>query len=153
MKIFNKKVILIFFVALLNCSTNNTYKDIHDLVESVKKENQLSSYPELLIDGYNFNYELIKDKINLKGEEIGYYSFTNNKGKGILKVITKLPEIEKIKYENFYVELNNSQISFDEFQKVELSKITKKIYLSSEKLDDPKYENYEKVLIIYMTNE
>ena len=51
-------------------------------------------------------------------------------------------------FEKYYVELDNKKIDYEEFKNIELKNIKKKIYLSSEKLNEAKYAEYEKVIIL-----
>ena len=133
-----------------NCSENNSeYKTIDDLMEIIKKENNLKSYPELTVDGYDYNYKVLKGKIDIKKENIGYFKFVQNNENGVLNLITKLPDIQKSEFSKFYVELNNTQINFQEFKNIELKKIKKKILLPAEKLNDEKYDNYKIVILLF----
>ena len=118
-------------------------------MEIIKTENNLNSYPELTVDGYDYNYKILKGKIDIKKEDIGYFNFVQNNENGVLNLITKLPDIEKSEFSKFYVELNNTKINFHEFKNIELKKIQKKIYLPAEKLNDKKYDNYEKVILLF----
>jgi Fe-S cluster assembly ATPase SufC len=95
------------------------------------------------------NYKILKGKINLNKNDIGYFSFVENKKNGILRIITKLPEIEKTEFNKFYVELDNKKIDFNEFRSIKLKDIIKKISLPSEKLKEKKYNNYEKVILLF----
>jgi len=145
-----KGIISLIFILLLNCSTNNfEYKSVDELMEIIKKENNLNSFPELLVDGFDLNYKILKGKINLNKNDIGYFSFVENKKNGILRIITKLPEIEKTEFNKFYVELDNKKIDFNEFRSIKLKDIIKKISLPSEKLKKKKYNNYEKVILLF----
>ena len=145
-----KGIISLIFILLLNCSTNNfDYKNIDELMEIIKMENNLNSYPELLVDGFDLNYKVLKGKINLNKDDIGYFDFVENEKKGILRIITKLPEIEKTEFDKFFVELDNKKIDFNEFKSLKLKNIIKKISLPAEKLNEQKYNNYEKVILLF----
>ena len=145
-----KKGIILLIIIFSNCSEKKSeYENIDDLMEIIKKENNLNSYSELTVDGYDLNYNFLKGKINIKKEEIGYFNFVKNSKNGVLNLITKLPEIEKSDFSKFYVEINNTKINFKEFKNINLKNIKKKIYLSAEKLNEEKYDNYEKVILIF----
>jgi len=145
-----KGITLFIFIIFFNCSESKSeYKNIDDLMKIVKKENNLNSYSELTVDGYDLNYNFLKGKINIKKEEIGYFTYVKNNENGVLNLITKLPEIEKSDFSKYYVEINNTKINFKEFQSINLKTIKKKIYLPAEKLNDVKYNNYEKVILIF----
>ena len=118
-------------------------------MEIIKMENNLNSYPELLVDGFDLNYKVLKGKINLNKDDIGYFDFVENEKKGILRIITKLPEIEKTEFDKFFVELDNKKIDFNEFKSLKLKNIIKKISLPAEKLNEQKYNNYEKVILLF----
>jgi len=150
LRMLKKGIILLIIITFSNCSRNNSeYKSIDDLMEIIKTENNLNSYPELTVDGYDYNYKILKGKIDIKKEDIGYFNFVQNNENGVLNLITKLPDIEKSEFSKFYVELNNTKINFHEFKNIELKKIQKKIYLPAEKLNDKKYDNYEKVILLF----
>jgi hypothetical protein len=145
-----KGIILLLLIIFSSCSRNSAeFKNIDDLMENIKKENNLNSYPELLIDGYDFNYKLLVGKINIKKEDIGYFEFIKNNKNGKLNIITKLPEIEKSEFGKFYVELNNNNIDFEKYKSIELKNIKKKSYFSTQKLKDPKFDNYEKIILVF----
>jgi hypothetical protein len=145
-----KGIILLIIITFSNCSKNHSdYKNIDDLIEIIKTENNLNSYPELTIDGYEYNYEVLKGKIAIKKEDIGYFKFVQNNENGVLNLLTKLPDIEKSEFNKFYVELNNSKIDFYEFENIELKQIQKKIYLPAENFNEEKYDKYEKVILLF----
>jgi len=108
-----KGITLFISIIFFNCSESKSeYKNIDDLMEIVKKENNLNSCSELTVDGYDLNYNFLKGKINIKKEEIGYFTYVKNNENGVLNLITKLPEIEKSDFSKYYVEINNTKINF-----------------------------------------
>jgi len=149
-KMLKKGIFLMTLIFLISCSTDNIeYKNIDDLMEKIRIENKLNSYPELLVDGFNLNYKSLKGKINLTKKDIGYFDFIENNENGILKIITSLPEIKNDEFEKYYVELDSKKIDYDQFKNIELKNIRKKIYLTAEKLNDKKYDEFENVLILF----
>ena len=145
-----KGILSLIFIILISCSTNKfEFENVDELMEKIKKENNLNSYPELLVDGFVLNYKVLKGKINLSENNIGHFEYVENKDNGVLRVLTKLPEINKNEFKEYYVELDSEKVEFEDLKRIELKNIKKKISLSAEKLNDKKYDGYKKVILLF----
>lgn len=148
------KKILIFLLIFSSISCNNSrieYDNIDTLVEAIKEQNNLDGYPILVIDGFDYNYSLLKGKIAIDKKDIGFFEFTqtNKNDNGTLRVITPLPKIKITEFNEYHVELNNKKIDYDAFKKIQLQQITKKVLISDKKENNSLYNGAKFSLKIY----
>ena len=146
------KILLISIVLIVSCQQQKIeYHDIDSLMEVIKNDNNLSVYPDLLIDGYDYNYALLKGKLVLKKKDIGFYEFvkTQTHDNGLLRIITHLPKINYSDYYQYHIELNDERINHQEFKKIKLKDIIKKAVITNKKLNDSLYNGVKSAFIIY----
>lgn len=147
-----KIVAILIIISSISCNNSRIeYDNIDTLVEAIKKQNNLDGYPTLVIDGFDYNYSLLKGKIAIDKKDIGFFEFTqtNKNDNGALRVVTPLLKIKTTDFKDYHVELNNKKINYDAFKKIQIQQITKKVLISDKKINDSLYNGAIFSLKIY----